>query len=306
MTATTAGARAATDGQVTTRFRGVLRDIARGGLAGMVVGLIGGGIGGRIVMRLAAMLVPEAAGSFTENGNRVGESTLLGSLTLLAFGVTAGVIAAPIWVVVSPWIPGAGLRRAALAMPVAVALGAVGLVDGGNVDFFVMRHDRVVVGLLIALVALIGFLFVLIDEALDRRLPIAAGRAAAIYALLTAAGMLVVVPLALAFVTASDPLVMLAGLTLIGVGVATLYRWVLRVQDRQEPEWFVLAGRAALVLAVVAGFARVRARGRPRHGNRLTALGDCSLEPTAAQPPGRRGARGSTPRGGHRAAASTA
>lgn len=256
MTATTVAADAPADAEVRARFRDLLRDIARGGLAGMIVGIVGAGIGGRIAMRLAAMLVPEAGGAFTENGNRVGEITLQGSLTLLAFGFIAGVIAAPIWVVVAPWIPGAGLRRAVLAMPIAVALGAVGLVDGGNMDFFALRHDRVVVGLLIALVALIGFLFVIVDEGLDRRLPVAAGRAGRAYALLSAVGMLVVVPLALAFVTASEPLVLLAGVTLIGVGVATLYRWQLRVQAHPEPGWLGIAGGAAVVAAVAAGFAR--------------------------------------------------
>ena len=40
----------------------ILRDIARGGLAGLAVGVVVGGLGGRLAMRLIALLVPEATG----------------------------------------------------------------------------------------------------------------------------------------------------------------------------------------------------------------------------------------------------
>lgn len=254
---TTGAMRQAAAGDATdARFQMVLREIARGGLAGLLVGLAAGGIGGRIVMRIAALLVPEAGGAFTENGNRVGEITLQGSLTLLAFGALAGAIAAPIWVVVSPWIPGSGWRRAVLAVPVALAFGLVGLVDGANHDFFVLRRDPAVIAILAALVAAFGVLFVLVDEALDRRLPPASGRAATGYALLSVVGMVVVVPLALAFVSATEPLVVLTGLGLVAVGLATLYRWILLVGGREEPSWLPRAGLIALVAAMAVGSAR--------------------------------------------------
>ena len=40
------------------RSGAVLRDIARGGFAGLIVGVLVGGIGGRVAMRLAAIAVP--------------------------------------------------------------------------------------------------------------------------------------------------------------------------------------------------------------------------------------------------------
>ena len=43
----------------------IVRDIARGGLAGLVTGLLVAGVGGRLVMRIAALLVPGSAGAFT-------------------------------------------------------------------------------------------------------------------------------------------------------------------------------------------------------------------------------------------------
>jgi hypothetical protein len=147
----------------------ILRDIARGGMTGLIVGLVGIGIGGRIVMRLAALLVPGSDGAVTENGNRIGSITLGGSLGLVILGLFLGAAVATIWVVISPWIPGVGLRRALLAMPIAVGLGASGLIEGPNPDFVVLDHDRGVVGLLILLLAVIGLLFALVDDALDRR-----------------------------------------------------------------------------------------------------------------------------------------
>ena len=59
--------------------RDLLRDIAVGSLAGLIAGLVVGGVGGRVVMRLAALLAPEAVGRFTENGFRIGTITLQGS-----------------------------------------------------------------------------------------------------------------------------------------------------------------------------------------------------------------------------------
>jgi hypothetical protein len=236
-----------------TAFGDIFRDIARGGITGLIVGLVGIGIGGRIVMRLAALLVPGSDGAFTENGNRIGSITLGGSLGLLILGVFVGAMAATIWVVISPWIPWGGLRRATLAMPIAVGLGTSGLIDGRNPDFLVLDHDRGVVGLLLLLVAVIGFLFALVDDALDRRLPPATGRALTAYTGLTLVGL----PIALlVFLTiVSGPKTMLMGAALFAVGLATLRAWSLRVKSSEQPPWLVVVARVALVAAVAAGFA---------------------------------------------------
>ena len=142
----------------------IMRDISRGGLTGAIVGLVAMGIGGRLVMRLAALLVPEATGAFTENGNRIGTITQDGTAFLILGGLIVGLLAGTIWVVISPWIPGRGLGRAVLTMPIAVAIGAAGLVDGSNPDFFILRHDPRVVASLIGLVAFTGFLFAVVDD----------------------------------------------------------------------------------------------------------------------------------------------
>lgn len=237
----------------------ILRDITRGGFAGAIVGTLAGGVGGRIAMRLAALLVPSSAGSFTENGNRIGDITVAGSLGLVLFGLIVGLIGGTIWVILSPWIPGRGLRRAILTMPLAVALGATGLIDGENPDFFILRHDPVVVALLLALVALIGLSIPLIDDWLDGRLPqpMAGHKGpAAFYTVVGLLGGVLVLPLvALGVLGSSDPAVLREGLALLVVGLATLGWWALRVRGWTRPPTILrVAARAGVLVAVVLGF----------------------------------------------------
>jgi hypothetical protein len=245
------------DDATAARSAVILRTIARGGFAGVVVGLIVGGIGGRIVMRLAALAVPGSAGAVTENGNRIGDITLAGTLGLSVLGLFAGLVAATIWVAVSPWIPGLGLRRAVLAMPIAVALGAPGLIDGDNPDFSVLGHDPFVVAMLIVLVAIFGFLFAVVDQWLDRRLPIATGRAKTLYAIAASLGIGFGLLVLTAFLSSPEPMTVLTGVALIGVAVATLRLWVVRVAVEVPSSRLILAGRVALAVAVVLGSLRL-------------------------------------------------
>ena len=170
----------------------ILRDITRGGLAGLVVGILVAGIGGRLVMRLAALLVPSATGALTENGNRIGEITLAGSVALIVFaGLAATILLAVVWVAIAPWLPGRGVVRGLVAMPIAVALAAFGLINASNPDFVVLRHDPAVVAILLALVALTAPAMAVADGWFDRRLPhaVAIGsRAGIVYTVLAAIG----------------------------------------------------------------------------------------------------------------------
>jgi hypothetical protein len=247
-----------TPGTAVTPLGAIVRDIARAGIAGAIVGLVVAGIGGRVVMRLAAMLVPASVGAFTENGNRIGDLTQSGTAVLLLNGLIFGIVTAPIWVAVSPWIPGTGVRRAVLVIPVALAIGAPALVDGDNRDFVVLGHDPLVVVILLALVAAFGAAFALADEALGRRLPASTGAVRVAYALLAIVGVALVLPVTLfAFLTSPDRAIALVGVALVGVGLATLASWVLRVRGRPQPGWLTIAGRAALLLTLVIGLAGV-------------------------------------------------
>ena len=251
--------RVSTDRALPGRVAEPLRDIARGGLAGLFTGILVAGVGGRVVMRMASLLVPEATGQFTENGNRVGEITLSGTMGLvLGGGLFFGLFGAVVWVVVSPWVPGGTRTRAVLAMPIAVCLTGMALVQARNPDFQVLQHDLTTVGLLLVLVALAGLTIAAFDAWLDRRLPGAgaSGPADAVYLTLTVAGGILIFPVVVAGYLGEElPL----GLALLAAGLATIIHWVLRYQrGPAAPIWLVVAGRGSLLVAVALG---VLARG---------------------------------------------
>ena len=253
------GEAAVPDSAAISPWRGITRDIARGGLTGAIVGLVGCGLGGRLVMRLAALLVPEARGAFTENGNQVGVITLDGSSFLIIAGLFIGLLGGTIWVAISPWIPGTGLRRALVTVPIAIGLGAAGLVDGDNSDFAVLGHNGAVVASLLGLVALIGLAFALVDSWLDRHLPPPNARwtvSSWNYVILSLIGALIVVPMViLAYASSPNLATVIQGILLVrsrrsrSSGGTTVER---DARSARRACW--LAGRTALVVAVAFGY----------------------------------------------------
>jgi hypothetical protein len=237
----------------------VLRDIARGGISGAIVGIVIGGLGGRAVMRIAAILQPDAVNALTENGNRIGDMTVVGTLSLVLFGLIACALAGVVWVVVSPWMPGRPVVRALLTAGVAIAIGTPVLIIGRNPDFAILDHDPRVVLMLVVLVGLIGLSMALVDSWLDRRLPHALpGRKSPIvlYATVTLMGTVLVLPFVLlVFLTADEYQAPLrAGFALLAVGLSTATWWGMRLRGRTNPPpSLMIAARGALLVAVVLG-----------------------------------------------------
>ena len=185
----------------TGAFLAIIRDIARGGLAGLIVGFVGAGLGSRLAMRIAALLVPQANGLLTENGFPIGRITLDGTIGLVLFGgLAATLFLAVTWVVIAPWLPRRLAPRALVAVPIAIAFGAGALIDARNPDFSVLRRDPLVVATLVTLIAALGPAMSLADAWLDRILPrptAGSSGAAMGYASLTAIGALLGVALVL-------------------------------------------------------------------------------------------------------------
>lgn len=245
----------------------VLRDAFRAALAAGVVGVVVLGIGGRIVMRLAAQLDPAATGRFTENGNRIGEITVEGTLALLLFGgLFSGLIGAIVWVAVAPWIPDRGLRRAVLVMPIAVALSSFMLVESVNPDFRILANDPVVIAMLLGLIAAFGFVLAMSDEWLDRVLPSVARTPpilAILYAVAVLAGAALIFPLVVGIYFSrevcgcGEPPVLL-GLAVLAAGGATVVWWAVRTMGNSTPpKWLTIVGGLAVLAAVVFGSLRL-------------------------------------------------
>lgn len=245
----------------------VLRTIARAGIAGAIAGVVVGGLGGRVVMRLAALIDPTSLGRRTENGNLIGDITAEGTLALLVFGgLLSGLVAGVIWVAVGPWVPGRGLRRAVATGLIAVALAGFMLVQGDNPDFLILKADEPVILMLLVLVAALGATLVVIDEALDRRLPRAIPGSIGLfllYGIVSLIGAVLIAPFAIGGYLSRDlcgcnepPTAV--GIALLATGGATVAWWILRVRgSSRPPARVVLVGRSALVAAVVLGTIRL-------------------------------------------------
>lgn len=250
------------------RVADVLRDIVRGGLAGAIAGIVVGGIGGRIAMRLAAIVDPSALGATTENGNRIGDITLSGTIAVLLFGgLLSGAFAAVVWVVVSPWLPARGVRRALLMFPVAIALGGFFLVEVDNRDFRILDPAGPIALMLVVLVGLLGSAIALVDDALERRLPRAGAHPlpqiagygaialfAAVFIAPAAIGQYFLRDLCFCEHPPSE-----VGWPLALVGLATAAWWADRVRSgsRRRPQALLVGARVALGIAVVLGLLRL-------------------------------------------------
>ena len=237
--------------------REIVRDIARGGLTGVIVGAVAVGLGGRLVMRLSTILQPSATGGITDNGNRIGDITLGGTVSLVSVGMFIGAMAGIVWVIATPWLPARGWRRAVVVVPLAMAAGTVGLIEGNTGDFIQLRHDPKIVALLIALVGFVGLAFSLIDDLLEQRLPHASARprVTPVYSLVIAIGAILVFPITLASYFGSTRAgVGVIGVALVVVGLATMTWWLMRLDGRAHPpRALTIVGRTALVMAAVAG-----------------------------------------------------
>ena len=89
---------------MTRKVAAALRPFAGCLAAGLAVGVVIAGLGSRLVMRLLAVADPDARGSFTENGNQVGDITLGGTLGLVTFvGIPIGFLAGLIVFAVRRW-----------------------------------------------------------------------------------------------------------------------------------------------------------------------------------------------------------
>jgi hypothetical protein len=143
---------------VTRRVVAALRPLGGCLAAGLAVGLVVAGLGSRLVMRALAMTDEEARGSFTENGNQVGDITLDGTLALILFiGVPTGILAGLIVFAVRRWLPPGGLWRGLAFSAVLLALLGGTVIDPQNFDFLILEPAGLAVALFGLLFLAAGF-----------------------------------------------------------------------------------------------------------------------------------------------------
>ena len=117
-----------------------------------------GGVLGRVVMRLSGFMAgPSLVGVTTENGNRVGDITIGGTLALVVFvGVASGVLGGIIYGIAEPWLrrlrPWHGL---AYGLALLLAFGFT-VLDPNNFDFIRFGVPLLNVAMFAALFVIFG------------------------------------------------------------------------------------------------------------------------------------------------------
>jgi len=157
-------------------WRALTRFIFTVGLAGIGAGVLVGGVGGRLVMRASSLLSPDVSGTGvrSEQGFRVGEVTLEGSIELVVFiGIFSGLFGAVYFAITRPWLMWAGKWHGAAFGLFLFAIGSAisDVLNRDNIDFVVLDNITVIVLLFFALFVLFGITIAWLYGWLDRRLP---------------------------------------------------------------------------------------------------------------------------------------
>lgn len=150
-----------------------LRAAGIGSLAGALSGLVAGGIGGRVAMRIIAIVAgPDKVGLTTENGSRVGDITVEGTVGLMLFGgVFAGILGGLAYEVVRPWFASLGRWRGLVfGLVLLASVGSV-IINPNNIDFRRFGSPGLNALLFALLFILYGLVLVPTEERLRRAVP---------------------------------------------------------------------------------------------------------------------------------------
>ncbi len=150
-----------------------IRAAGIGSLAGALSGFVVGGIGGRLAMRISAIVAgPGMVGETTENGNRVGDITVEGTVGLILFGgIFAGILGGLAYEVVRPWFATfGGWRGSVFGLVLLAAIGSV-IINPDNIDFRRFGSPALNTFLFALLFILFGVVLVPIEERMRRAVP---------------------------------------------------------------------------------------------------------------------------------------
>lgn len=154
------------------RVAATLRSLGGCLAAGLVVGLAVAGVGSRLVMRVLAIADPDSEGSFTENGNRIGDVTLGGTAGLVVFvGIPTGILAGLIVFGLRRWLPSGQPWRGLAFSTVLLALLGGAVIDPGNIDFLILEPAGLAIALFGLLFLAAGFWLPLFADRWGGRIP---------------------------------------------------------------------------------------------------------------------------------------
>jgi hypothetical protein len=245
----------------------LIRHIVIIGIAAAITGIVIGGLGSRLVMFFSRVFaVDTAIGRLTENGNRIGEFTVGGTLGLVIFvGIFAGLITAPMYFVAEPWIAWARGGRGLLFGLLLLAVGGTPLFAPGSLDFIIVGRQALNVAMFVGLFLVFGAVVAWLVSRLGRRLPPASGTApAATYIGLAILGGILVFFVLLGIASndceACPPgapwLAILVGL----MAVATFGWWYVRINpgaSSRVDTTVIYLGHGAFALILIGGGVRL-------------------------------------------------
>jgi hypothetical protein len=215
------------------------------GIAGALVG----GIGSRLAMRVAALAAPEVRGALTENGNVIGEITVVGTIGLMLFaGVGSSIFGAGAFTLAGPWLPRSTAVRGLVFGGFLLALMGSNVVDAGNADFMILGDRVLNVAMFSALFIAFGLVASGAVASLERRVPPAGAFSPRVWAL-TLVCALPVVPGLIGVAFAITPQL---GVPLVGAWAAMLYSAWLERRGLRGPARLVRATATGVLLVVVA------------------------------------------------------
>jgi hypothetical protein len=242
----------------------LIRSTAISGTTGALTGVLVGGVGGRIVMHISASVAGNSArGAITDNGSRVGEFTIEGTIELLVLGLIFGVLGGVVWIVSEPWLMRCGPRVGLSFGILLFAVASTEVIVADNRDFVILDpawFNVLSIGLLFFVY---GSLFPVLRRFLDVLLP---GRAKTttpqnvLYGLTLVLGLpFVILTFASLLVDACEgpcgPSQRLPGIAFAGMAMATTgLRWKQLHRDPTvDDRRLVTFGMVSLAAAVILG-----------------------------------------------------
>lgn len=239
----------------------LIRRIALLGLANVSAGLVVGGLGGRVFMRIAAVASgPDVLGRLTDNGNRIGDITLDGTIELLVFGgLLSGMFGAILVVITEPWLARLGKwRGVGIGLFLLITFGFL-VLNASNPDFAILQPAALNVAMLAGLFIAYGMTVWALFGFFDRRLPRAGTAATAAYLAILGLGVLPLFPVILSFTSAEfcdcNPPTELGALLLV-IATATTIGWWAAISGKvsnRVTKAAHLVGFPALGLLVILG-----------------------------------------------------